>query len=197
MKTKERFGRRRTTAIVAVCVLGLSGSQACKGKSEAESVEGKERPNEVIRINPLEEGEVVEQAEPPNIPPDSTDWNDAQIKWWPLKEGAIEAREKGIPIMFLSYRPNCSASVEFTEFFRQKEVVELSKRLVMIREDKLVNPEAGESFDLDGVYVPRVVFLTSDAQVRKSYVSGSEEYMFYYSDWDVLIKNMRKAAHRG
>ncbi|XP_046999785.1 thioredoxin domain-containing protein 12-like isoform X3 [Schistocerca americana] len=79
------------------------------------------------------------------------------------------------------------------QFAESKEIEELSSNFVMVNvgdDDKVV----GSSFAPDGEYIPRIIFMSPDGEVRPEFYNegGSEAYKYFYSDISNIITTMKK-----
>lgn len=127
----------------------------------------------------------VEQGEPPVLEgSEDIEWNDRHIKWWPYEEGLREARQKGLPVLYVQYATWCPDCKATSHHFYDPGIVELSRHFVMIRTD--VDASGGEvsQYELDGLYVPKVLFLRPDGSVRQELYPDSgmkrSDGKFYY-----------------
>ncbi len=119
-----------------------------------------------------------------------------QIEWveW---EAAREASAKtGKPICLVVFAHWCPRCRELAPAFADPEVIELSKKLVMVHQDQDQRPEWLSAYVALGTYVPRVFFFDQAGQVREDVTSGHPRYPHFYTPRSLgaLKEAMRKAA---
>jgi protein-disulfide reductase (glutathione) len=124
-------------------------------------------------------------------------WNGAEINWRDLKSGIYEASTTKKTAIMVFHAPWCSACKQYREVFKNRDVVEASKKFVMILIDADADKMANGAFSPDGTYVPRTLFLNPDGDVLTDFVSKDPKYPHSISveSPDELLSLMRKAAN--
>ncbi|XP_046999783.1 thioredoxin domain-containing protein 12-like isoform X1 [Schistocerca americana] len=138
-----------------------------------------------------------EQKHPPPIVfPQANDGRGfgPQYQWLDLEKAIEVSRLTQKPIMVIIHKSWCTAcSALKPQFAESKEIEELSSNFVMVNvgdDDKVV----GSSFAPDGEYIPRIIFMSPDGEVRPEFYNegGSEAYKYFYSDISNIITTMKK-----
>lgn len=110
------------------------------------------------------------------------DWNDAQIKWQPYKEGlALAAKEKK-PILLVFYTEWCPHCTNYSKVFHDPKVVAEAKKFVMIRLDKDKNEELSKQYAPDGEYIPRTYFLSSSGKLDPDIHAPRPQFKYFYDE---------------
>ena len=139
------------------------------------------------------------QATPPPKPRPKAgnhiDWGDA-VAWKTWEEGLALAKAGNRSIGLLVYANWCPHCRELAPVFRDPAVVELTKPLVMIRQDQEERPAyLNERFGAIGSYVPRLLFLSPDGTLREDIRSTHPRYPYFYTPQkkEALEASLRKA----
>eukprot|EP00343_Euplotes_focardii_P011294 CAMPEP_0205831152 /NCGR_PEP_ID=MMETSP0206-20130828/43226_1 /ASSEMBLY_ACC=CAM_ASM_000279 /TAXON_ID=36767 /ORGANISM="Euplotes focardii, Strain TN1" /LENGTH=149 /DNA_ID=CAMNT_0053135507 /DNA_START=22 /DNA_END=468 /DNA_ORIENTATION=+ len=122
-------------------------------------------------------------------------FNDA-INWRTWDEGHEEAKASGKPIMLIIHKTWCGACKRLKpEFSSSKDIWELSSKFVMINVEDDDEP-TGEQYTPDGGYIPRILFLGSDGEVRSDLFNegGNPKYKYYYTSAGQIVSAMEGAA---
>jgi thiol:disulfide interchange protein len=121
----------------------------------------------------------------------------AEVAWQTWEQGLERARTERKPVMLVVYADWCPHCRDMGPVLARPDVVELSKRMVMISQDADERPTwLAERFDAPyGSYVPRVFFLTSEGAVREDLQSGNPKYPYFFAPQapDQLVGAMRRA----
>jgi hypothetical protein len=112
-------------------------------------------------------------------PPVLADWNDGAIAWQPFEPGLAQARLQRKSVLLLVYTQGCTHSPEYSRLFHLPEVVDASRRLVMIRVDADAFPAIDRRFMPDGPYVPRTFFLDPDGRLALALHGGDPTYRYF------------------
>lgn len=112
------------------------------------------------------------------------DWNDAQIQWRSLDEGLALAKKEKKPVCLIFYTEWCPHCTNYSKVFHDPKVVELSKKLVMVRVDGDKNKDLSKQYALDGSYIPRTYFLSPDGKVDDSIHAPRDRYKYFYNEHD-------------
>jgi len=124
------------------------------------------------------------------------DWNDDGIAWRPYEAGLEEAKKAKKPICLIFFTEWCPHCQNYSKVFHDPEVVEESKRFVMIRLDNGKNREIGKKYAPDGGYIPRTFFLSSDGKIDPEIHTPRSSYKYFYDEHDPksVLAGMRAAV---
>jgi thioredoxin-like negative regulator of GroEL len=124
------------------------------------------------------------------------EWNDAQIRWRSFAEGMREAKETGKPVLAVFYARWCPHCRGYSRLFRDPEIVELSRTLVMVKVNGDRQPQIDARYKPDGDYFPRTMVLTPDGRIVRSLHGGSPEFRHFldYRSTGELVRMMKGAA---
>ena len=123
------------------------------------------------------------------------DWNPTGIAWREHAAGLAEAQRSGKPVMLVMHAEWCGPCHDYARIFYHPEVVELSRRFVMILVDSDRDPGANQRYATDGTYLPRTYFLDSNGQHRTQLVSEHPRFRYFFNQRDpsVTLAAMRLA----
>ena len=132
---------------------------------------------------------------PPRAAIAGGDWNDGQVQWQTYDAGIAAAKKDKKPICLIFFTEWCPHCANYSKVFHDAKVVEQSKKFVMIRLDKDKNAELSKQYALDGDYIPRTYFLSSDAKADAGIHAPREQYKFFYDEHDPapLLASMESA----
>ncbi len=126
-------------------------------------------------------------------------WGDA-VRWYGWEEGLGLAKSEGKAVCLVVYADWCERCEELAPVFSQPGIAAMARGLVMVRQDQDEAPGwLRERFGEVGNYVPRVLFLDADGNLRADIQSGHPRYPYFYSHHvaDRLLANMHTAARGG
>jgi protein-disulfide reductase (glutathione) len=126
------------------------------------------------------------------------DWNEGEIEWAPYAEGMAAGKAQRRPIVLIFYTDWCPHCHQYSRLFHDPELVELSRRFVMIRVERDGNRDLSEAYALDGEYIPRTFFLTPSGVVLTDLASEHDEYRYFLDEHEPaeLIGLMHAALAR-
>jgi thioredoxin-like negative regulator of GroEL len=123
-------------------------------------------------------------------------WNGQEVAWRDMGTGVKESIETQKTVLIVFHATWCQVCRKFREVFKDRDIVEASRDLVMILIDVDKDPDINGAFAPDGGYVPRTVFLDPEGNVRDDLQSSNPKYR-YSADVDgpaELLSLMRRAA---
>jgi thiol:disulfide interchange protein len=144
---------------------------------------------------PIEEPSM---KEPSSVPASDLQWGD-KIAWRSWESAQSLARSQGKSIGLIVYAEWCARCKELAPVFEQPDVASAAADLVMVRHDQdQPAPWLKDKLGAYGTYVPRVLFLSPDGEVREDLTSGHPRYPYFYAALvqDTLVANMRAASAR-
>jgi thiol-disulfide isomerase/thioredoxin len=127
-------------------------------------------------------------------PSNAVEFPDA-IRWHSWDDGVRLARAQNKPMMVVVYADWCPKCRALTPVFASAEVAELSKRLVVVRQNHDENPAWLQTYNEKyGGYVPRIFFFDPQGNVREDVTSGHPRYPYFYAaeQPDFLMRSMRQ-----
>lgn len=110
------------------------------------------------------------------------DWNDAGIRWRTFEEGLAEAKDEKKPVCLIFYTEWCPHCTNYSKIFHDPKVVEQAKKFVMIRIDNDREKEISRKYAIDGSYIPRTYFLSSEGEVDASIHAPRPNYKYFYDE---------------
>lgn len=123
-------------------------------------------------------------------------WGGA-IPWREWDEALRTAKAEHKPVCVVVYADWCPRCKELAPEFAKPEVVSAAAGLIMVRQDQ---DEAAswlqDKLGRYGRYVPRVLFLDPNGDVREDLQSGHPRYPYFYAPLvtDRLLANMHAAS---
>lgn len=106
-------------------------------------------------------------------------YNDGKLKWHTLGQGLEAARASGKPVMAVVQTSWCPACKEYRLRFFDERVVQMSDRFVLVMIDQDKDPALAAKLNIDGDYVPRTLFLTSDARIMTKIAAGDPAFRYF------------------
>jgi protein-disulfide reductase (glutathione) len=125
-------------------------------------------------------------------------WNDATIPWMSYDDGLAAAKKQHKPICLIFYTTWCPHCAKYAKVFSDPKVVEKSKSFVMIRLEADKNKELSKKYNVDGEYIPRTYFLSSEGQLDQSLSEQRPQYKYFYSESDPasILAGMGRALQK-
>ncbi|CAL4086332.1 unnamed protein product, partial [Meganyctiphanes norvegica] len=117
-------------------------------------------------------------------------------EWHSLEDGLTLSSETGKPVMLIIHKSWCGACKALKPQFSQSDkILELSKHFVMVNTVDDEEPN-DTKYQPDGGYIPRILFLDSDGDVKEELINenGNEKYKYYYWNAETVVKSMKKAV---
>jgi len=123
------------------------------------------------------------------------DWNDEGIRWMSHDEGLAEAKTSGKPVCLVIYTDWCPHCTNYSKVFHDPDVVEASKRFVMVRMNKAQEQTTTANYAPDGQYIPRTYFLSPQGELDPSIHAPRKRYLYFYDENDPssLLGGMTRA----
>merc|ERR1711915_468383 len=119
-----------------------------------------------------------------------------EIEWYSYSDGLAKAAETGKPLMVILHKTWCGACKRLKpEFAGSAEIRELSSNFVMVNAEDDESPHADKSFQIDGGYIPRIFFLSSDGEIKSELynAAGNPQYKYYYASASQVVTAMEEA----
>jgi thiol-disulfide isomerase/thioredoxin len=94
------------------------------------------------------------------------DWNTEQIQWLRFQEALKLMGKDGRPAVIVFSADWCPHCKRYSRVFRDPEVVELSRKFIMVLVDVDRDWEINQALGRYGTYVPRTLFVGRDGNVE-------------------------------
>ncbi|XP_071953824.1 thioredoxin domain-containing protein 12-like [Antedon mediterranea] len=120
------------------------------------------------------------------------------IDWKTMDEGLQLAKESDTPMMLLIHKTWCGACKALKpKFAASSDIQQLSENFVMVNVEDDEEPKDSK-YTPDGGYIPRILFLEPNGNVRDDIVNtvGNERYKYYYPSADHVVLAMRNALKK-
>ena len=123
-------------------------------------------------------------------------WNENNINWLSYEKGLQIAEQENKPILLVFYANWCGASKRYGKVFYDDEVVNLSKKFIMIKVD--VNEDEDLSLEYGVRYIPMTLFLDSKSNIQTDIRSSSLEHPFNLNEENPneLLRLMKKVQYK-
>ncbi|WKY17114.1 hypothetical protein Q1695_001605 [Nippostrongylus brasiliensis] len=120
-----------------------------------------------------------------------------EIEWVKWEQAIGVAKDLNKPIFFLIHKTWCGACKglkrEFSTSSKMPDLIKLSKKFVMVNVEDDDEPE-DDKYAPDGGYIPRILFLDTDAELLKT--NNEEKYKnnkYFYPLIPQIISGMERA----
>jgi len=123
-------------------------------------------------------------AAKPAAKPSAEGWNASQIDWQPYDTGLAQAKTQKKPVCLVFYTSWCPHCKNYSHVFEDPRVVASSHDFVMVHLDADANEAVASRYALDGGYIPRTYFLSSDGTVDSSIHAMRPSSRFFYDEHD-------------
>ena len=123
-------------------------------------------------------------------------WNENNINWLSYEKGLQIAEQEKKPILLVFYANWCGASKRYGKVFYDDEVVNLSKKFIMIKVD--VNEDEDLSLEYGVRYIPMTLFLDSKSNIQTDISSSTSEHPFNLNEENPneLLRLMKKVQYK-
>ena len=130
----------------------------------------------------------------PNKASDSNGLGD-NIEWKTWVEAKSVAKETGKPLMVILHKSWCPACKSLKpKIAASKYIEKLSSKFVMVNAKEGEQPMEEPKFNIDGQYIPRIIFLDSNENVLANVINedGNPQYKYYHMNAESVINSMKK-----
>ena len=117
------------------------------------------------------------------------------IEWRSWTEGKSIAKETGKPLMVVLHKSWCPACKSLKpKFAASKSIEKLSSQFVMVNAKEGEQPMDEPRFNIDGQYIPRIIFLDSNENVLADVINedGNPQYKYYHMNAESIVQSMKK-----
>ena len=117
------------------------------------------------------------------------------IEWKTWTEGKSIAKETGRPLMVVLHKSWCPACKSLKpKFAASKPLEKLSSQFVMVNAKEGEKPIDDSKFNIDGQYIPRIIFLDSNENVLADVINedGNPQYKYYHMNVESIVQSMKK-----
>ncbi|XP_067003197.2 thioredoxin domain-containing protein 12 [Anabrus simplex] len=118
------------------------------------------------------------------------------FQWLDLEKGLEVAKTTRKPLMLIIHKSWCdSCKALKPKFSASDEIRTLSTHFIMVNAGDKEDPKE-KKYAPDGEYIPRILFLSPDGDVKTEFYneSGNPSYKYFYSDTWSIIATMKKVA---
>jgi protein-disulfide reductase (glutathione) len=124
-------------------------------------------------------------------------WNAAQIEWQPYEAGLRLAKTQKKPVCLVFSTTWCPHCKNYSHVFEDPRIVAHARDFVMIHLDADAEESVASRYALDGTYIPRTYFLSSDGAIDDSIHAPRDRSRYFYDERDPtsLLAGM-ETAHR-
>ncbi|KAE8596397.1 hypothetical protein XENTR_v10016086 [Xenopus tropicalis] len=123
----------------------------------------------------------------------SRGWGD-NLEWvQTYEEGLYKAKTENKPLILINHRNDCPHSLALKKAFAEHQGIQkLAEEFVLLN---VVYDPTDKNLQLDGQYVPKVVFVDPSLVVRADLPGkySNHQYTYEPADIDLLFENMKKA----
>lgn len=125
-------------------------------------------------------------------------WNTGKINWMSYKSGMQAAQKTGKPIIMVFEAKWCKICKTYKKVFYNKQVVKLSKQVVMIRVNIERNRKLQQQHSVDGGYIPRTMAFSPQGYHYDDINGSNPEYKYFlhHKRAGDLIRMMKRALAR-
>ncbi|MDO9383572.1 MAG: thioredoxin family protein [Hyphomicrobiaceae bacterium] len=130
----------------------------------------------------------------PKAPEGAEQWNSAEIAWRTPADGLAEAKREGKVALVVVHTTWCPVCQSYRKMFKNRRVVDASRKVAMILVDADLDPEGDRAFGHEAGSVPRTLVVDENKTVMIK--DADPEYLYYVDpeDPDELLKLMKEAA---
>ena len=117
------------------------------------------------------------------------------IDWKTWSVGKSAAKETGKPLMVILHKSWCPACKSLKPKFAASSSIEkLSSQFVMVNAKEGEQPIDESKFNIDGQYIPRIIFLDSNANVLSEIINEdvNPQYKYYHMNAESIVNSMKK-----
>ena len=117
------------------------------------------------------------------------------IEWKTWSAGRSAAKETGKPLMVILHKSWCPACKSLKPKLAASKAIEtLSSQFVMVNAKEGEQPIDESKFNIDGQYIPRIIFLDSNENVLSEVINeeGNPQYKYYYMNAESIVSSMKK-----
>jgi protein-disulfide reductase (glutathione) len=158
---------------------------------DAPSIRSAEAPGKELVLAKSRSGRAPEK-------PGDIAWGHA-IAWRDWDTALLTAKAEDKSVCVVVYADWCPLCKELAPEFAKPELASAAAGLIMVRQDQDEGaPWLKERLGPYGNYLPRVIFLDANGDVREDLQSGHPRYPYFYASLvtDRLLANMRAASQR-
>ncbi|NP_001082165.1 anterior gradient protein 2-A precursor [Xenopus laevis] len=123
----------------------------------------------------------------------SRGWGD-NLEWvQTYEEGLFKAKSENKPLLLINHRNDCPHSQALKKAFAEHQGIQkLAEEFILLN---VVYDPTDKNLQLDGQYVPKVVFVDPSLVVRADLPGkySNHQYTYEPADIDHLFENMKKA----
>ena len=118
------------------------------------------------------------------------------IIWQSWPAALTIGKELVKPIMVVLHKSWCPTCRSFKPVFANSDVIyKMSTRFVMVNAQEGQEPIDDPKLNVDGNYIPRIIFLDSQSNVLKDVINrdGNPKYKYYHIKAETVVDAMKSA----
>lgn len=127
----------------------------------------------------------------------SPGWNNGKIKWMSFQKGMQKAKATGKPALVVFEAKWCKICKQYRKLFYNKQVVAMSKNMVMVMVNIEKNRELQKQYSIDGGYIPRTMAFSPKGYHDQGLTGTDHEFKYYINPHSAsdLLRFMKKTAN--
>jgi thioredoxin-like negative regulator of GroEL len=112
------------------------------------------------------------------------DWNAAQIAWQTFDTGSARARAEHKPMCLVFFADWCPHCRNYAHVFEDPRVVDRARNMIMVHVNVDEAPDVAARYAIDGAYVPRTYFLSSDGTPIAGIDAQRDRFRYFFDEHD-------------
>jgi len=118
--------------------------------------------------------------------------NESSVNWYDYSSGLSRSkidRKAAIIVFYATWCPTCK---KYLQVFNDPQVINETKKFIMIKVDVDKNPSLSSEYDFDGTYVPRTFAVKPNGDILHQIYEKKEEDKYYIGTGKTTLLNLMK-----